>query len=130
MSDRLYLMVKVIFLIVTAGLMTANLAMGCDNDPLVRRWVQEQDRAAVRMLQSWAAGASMDELAEDTAVIIGNTVYIQARCRDDVVFLKRTLLLFDAGPNLCIEVLPSIILEKKINRPGFFSTDSMFTEGR
>ena len=129
MNDRLSLIVKAILLGVTMGLAMAGVAMSCENDPLVQRWVQEQDRAAVHMLQEWAAGVPMEEIVEDAAVIIGNTVYIQARCRDDVAFLRRTLLLYDLGTNPRVEVLPAMILEKKIRRPGFFSTDNLFSEG-
>lgn len=128
MSDRLDLIVKAILLGVTLGLAMANVVLGCENDPLVQRWVQEQDRAAVHMLQGWAAGLPMEDIVENAAVIIGNTVYIQARCKDDVAFLRRTLLLYDLGTNPRVEVLPAMILEKKIHRPGFFSTDNLFSE--
>ena len=127
MSNRINFVLRAIFLCLTLTVLMASSATA-SNDPLVQRWIQEQDQAAVKMLQGWAAGVPMEELVEYGVVILSSTMNIQARCRNDIVFLKRSLVLFAAGPNTQIEEIPSLIFEKKIKRPGFFSTESIFTE--
>lgn len=109
------------------GLFMVNSAMaGCSNDPLVRQWVHERDQAAEKMVQRWAAGVPLTEVIYDAAVIFSNEVYIASRCRQEEDFLNSTIVLPDAGPDVSLETLPAILIEKLIGKTGFFSPYSQF----
>ncbi|MEW6078716.1 MAG: hypothetical protein AB1724_12945 [Thermodesulfobacteriota bacterium] len=98
----------------------------CDSDPLVQRWVQEKNGAAMKMVKAWAHNAPMSELAPAGAIILSHQIYILAKCKDNESFLENNLFLGNgASRQGGLELLPALIIEKMTGQE-FFSPIPLF----
>lgn len=86
----------------------------CYTDRVVKRWIEDRDRAEERVVQMWARGASPEEFASDVAVILSNEFYICSKCRENCGFLEQNLHLLNNGTAPKIEAVPAILLERLI----------------
>ena len=83
----------------------------CYSDTIVKRWLEGRDRAAERVVQTWAKGAPPEGFAPEVAVTLSNEFYICSKCRDQMDFLKANLILLGRGSNPKVETVPGMILE-------------------
>ena len=107
------LMISLLFFLILAFGSSA-FGESCYVDSTVRQWLEERDRAAEHMVQAWAQGAPLEDLAADVAVIISNEIYVSSMCRDSKDFQKEHLLIANAGPNPKVATLPAVILERLV----------------
>ena len=77
------LMVCVLFVLCIGLDFSTALAGDCYSDMVVRRWIEERDKAEERVVQAWAKGASPEQFASGVAIILSNEFYICSKCRDD-----------------------------------------------
>ena len=108
------LMVCVLFILCMGLNLSAALAGECYSDLVVRRWIEERDRAEERVLQAWAKGASPEQFAPGVAIILSNEFYICSKCRNDSEFLKQKLHILNKGTDAKVETVPAMILEQLI----------------
>ena len=99
-----------LFGILGAGVTIAN-AGDCSSDMVVKRWLDERDRAEERVIQLWAKGHPPDDFASDVAVILANEFYFCSKCRDNIEFLRDNVHILKTGHSPKVETVPSIILE-------------------
>ena len=83
----------------------------CYSDTVVKRWIEERDRAAEKVVQDWARGASPDEFAPGVAVIIADELFVCSQCRDQKNFLKEKIYILKGGSHPKVENVPGMILE-------------------
>jgi len=102
----------IIGIILAAPVMAS--AGDCHTDRVVKRWLEDRDRAEERVVQMWARGASPDDFASDVAVILSNEFYICSKCRENSGFLEQNLHLLNSGSAPKIEAVPAILLERLI----------------
>ena len=88
----------------------------CYSDTIVKRWLEERDRAEEHVVQVWAKGASPEEFAPEVAVILSNEFYVCSKCRDQEDFLKGNLHVLGRGSNPKVETVPGMILEHLVGR--------------
>jgi hypothetical protein len=105
------LMICILFLASMALSVSNTIAGDCYSDTVVKRWIQERDRAAERVVQAWAKGASPGDFAQDVAVIISNEFYVCSTCRDQNNFLSENLNILNNGSSPKVETVPAMILE-------------------
>lgn len=99
-----------VMLLVTSG--PAALAeTNCYSNSIIQGWLKERDAAARSVIQQWARGAPLEDMASDVAVIFTNEVYIRSMCRDSLEFLNKHLIIPDKEYNLKVETLPALILK-------------------
>ena len=110
------LMICVLFLSGMALSVSNATAGDCYSDMVVKRWVQERDRAEERVVQAWAKGASPADFAPDVAVIISNEFYVCSQCREQNDFLKENLDILNKGSNPKVETVPAMILEHLVGQ--------------
>ena len=106
------LMVCVLFLSGMALNLSTALAGDCYSDMVVRRWIEERDRAEERVVQVWAKGASPEEFASEVAVILSNEFYVCSKCRDENDFLH----ILNKGSDPKVETVPATILERLVGQ--------------
>ena len=111
-------MKKLIVYVLVVSCIGLNLSVAfagdCYSDMVVRRWVEERDRAEERVVQAWAKGASSEQFAPGVAIILSNEFYICSKCRDDREFLKQKLHILNKGTDAKVETVPAMILEQLI----------------
>ena len=110
------LMICVLFLSGMALSVSNTIAGDCYSDMVVKRWIQERDRAAERVVQAWAKGGSPADFAPDVAVIISNEFYVCSQCRGQNDFLRENLNILNNGSNPKVETVPAMILEHLIGQ--------------
>lgn len=110
------LAICVLFLAGMALSVSSAKAGDCYSDMVVKRWIQERDRAEERVVQAWAKGASPADFAPDVAVIISNEFYVCSQCRSQNDFLKKNLNVLNKGSNPKVETVPAMMLEELIGQ--------------
>ena len=123
------LMVCVLFVLCMGLNLSTALAGDCYSDMVVRRWIEERDRAEERVVQAWAKGASPEQFAPGVAIILSNEFYICSKCRDDSDFLKQKLHVLNKGTDAKVETVPAMILEQLIGNQ-MLSPWRQFRSGR
>jgi len=108
------LMVCILFVLCIGLDFSTAFAGDCYSDMVVRRWVEERDRAEEQVVQAWAKGASPEQFAPGVAIILSNEFYICSKCRDDSEFLKQKLHILNKGTDAKVETVPAMILEQLI----------------
>ena len=111
-------MKKIWFLItvlIFAGCIVSSVYAGsCFSDTIVKRWLEERDRAAERVVQMWARGDLPGVFASQVAVILSNEIYLCSKCREDNDFLKNNLYILNKGSQPTVETVPGILIEQLI----------------
>ena len=104
------------FILVSAMVLNVSTAMAgdCNSDLVVKRWIEERDKAEKHIVQIWAQGASPEEFASEVAVILSNEFYVCSKCRNESDFLERNLHILNKGSNPKVETVPAMILEHLI----------------
>ena len=110
------LMVCVLFVLCMGLNLSTALAGDCYSDMVVRRWIEERDRAEERVVQAWAKGALPEEFASEVAVILSNEFYVCSKCRDEDDFLKENLHILNKGSDPKVETVPATILERLVGQ--------------
>ena len=108
-----FLICLMVFGIICAGLSVAH-AGECYSDMVVKRWLDERDRAEERVIQLWAKGHPPEDFASEVAVILANEFYFCSKCRDNVEFLRDNVHILKNGVSPKVETVPSIILERLV----------------
>ncbi|MBC8460201.1 MAG: hypothetical protein H8D67_19625 [Deltaproteobacteria bacterium] len=99
----------IMFLIASAPIVFAET--NCYSNSIIQEWLRERDAAARIVIQQWAKGAPMEDMASDVALVFTNEVYIRSMCRDSLEFLRQHLIIPDKEYNLKVETLPALILK-------------------
>lgn len=82
----------------------------CYSNSIIQGWINERDTAAKIVIQQWANGGSIEDMASNVAVIFTDEIYTRGMCRDSLQFLQRHLIIPDKNCDLKMETLPSLIL--------------------
>ena len=99
----------IMFLI--TGAPTVFAETNCYSNSIIQEWLRERDAAARTVIQQWAKGAPLEDMASNIAVIFTSEVYIRSLCRDSLEFLRQHLIIPDKEYNLKVETLPALILK-------------------
>jgi len=105
------LIVCFIFLSAMVLNVSSAVAGDCYSDLVVKRWIDERDRAEQHVVQVWAKGASPEEFAPEVAVILSNELYVCSKCRGESEFLERNLHILNKGSNPRVETVPALVIE-------------------
>ena len=83
----------------------------CYSDRIVSRWLEERDELAVSVLQDWAAGTSIEDLAPDIAAMMSNEVITCSKCSNENDFITENLFILTSENEPELDKVPAIILE-------------------
>jgi len=110
-------LIHIIYLVIIVTSPTMAIAGECYSDTVVKRWIDERDRAEERVLQLWAKGSSTEDFASHVAVILSNEFYICSKCRNNGEFLGQSIHVLKKGTSsLKVESVPAIILERMVGQ--------------
>ena len=100
-----------LFMIMVATAPQALAETNCYSNAIIQGWLKQRDVAARNVIQQWARGAALEDIAPNIAVIFTNEVHIRCMCRNSLEFLDKHLIIPDKEYNLKVETLPALILK-------------------
>jgi len=104
-----------VVLAIVMGMTTQSI--GCENDTVTIRLVDERNQGINSFMDSWLNGAPEEELVEKLATIMSDELFLSSFCRKDIDYLKNHIVLLSEDSEPSIDKVPGILLEHLIGEP-------------